>query len=365
MATTLSTPLRIGRMALNHRIVMAPLTRFRADDTHTHTDLAVQYYSQRSAVPGSLLITEATFISPRAGHFPNVPGIYTPDQIAAWKRVTDAVHSNNSHIFLQLWALGRADTPEEVLKEGHELVSSGDIPMDSNLPAPRPLTESEIKQYVEDYAQAARNAIEAGFDGVEIHGANGYLIDQFLQSVSNNRTDSYGGSVENRSRFALEVTDAVVNAVGQDRVGIRFSPWSSFQGMLMPDPVPQFTHVATELSTRYPNMAYIHGVEGRIAGNADIASAHTVDFLHDAWGRDRPFLRAGGYKPTTAAELVEKKGNENSAVVIGRYFISNPDLPERILKGYELEPYDRSLFYNRKEAKGYTDYKKYAIKAMV
>lgn len=363
-SSPVATPLKVGRSTLSHRIVMAPLTRYRADDSHTHTDLAVRYYSQRSSVPGTLIISEATFISARAGHYPNAPGIYTKDQIAAWKKVTDAVHANESSMILQLWALGRTDNPEETLKAGHELVSSGDIAVDGK-PAPRSLTIDEIKEYVEDYAQAAKNAIEAGFDAVEIHGANGYLVDQFLQTTSNNRTDNYGGSIENRSRFALEVSEAVVKAVGEDRVGIRFSPYSEFQGMLMDDPIPTFSYIASELARRYPDFAYIHGVEGRISGNADVSSQHTVDFLHDAFGRSRPFLRAGGYTPKSALETLSKEGNENAAVVIGRYFISNPDLPDRILKGYELEPYNRDLFYNRKEARGYVDYKPYAIKTEV
>ena len=226
-------PLQLGSIKLGNRVVMAPLTRFRADDDHVQLPFVKEYYTQRACVPGTLLITEATFISPRASGYPNVPGIYNDAQIKAWKEIVDSVHNAGGFIYMQLWALGRAANPDVLKKEGAgDLISSSDIPMSDNSPAPRPLTEEEIQDFIKDYATAAKNAVEgAGFDGVEVHGANGYLVDQFSQDVSNKRTDRWGGSVENRGRFAVEVTKAVVEAVGADKTGIRLSPFSTFQGM--------------------------------------------------------------------------------------------------------------------------------------
>ena len=241
---------------------MAPLTRFRANKDHVHGDLARTYYTQRASVPGTLLVTEATFIDSRAGGYANAPGIWSDAQIAGWKavrassrlgfffsivdqltfpkkkkQVTDAVHAKGSFIFLQLWALGRVASPGVLSEEGgFDVVGASPIRYNGVTAAgdesvvPRELTAAELKEYVELYTKAAKNAIEAGFDGVEVHAANGYLLDQFLQSVSNDRTDEYGGSIQNRLRFPLEVVDAVVKAVGAERTGVRVSPWNDFQG---------------------------------------------------------------------------------------------------------------------------------------
>ncbi|KKY20849.1 putative nadh:flavin oxidoreductase nadh oxidase family protein [Phaeomoniella chlamydospora] len=348
-------PLKVGRMDLTHRVVMAPMTRFRADDAHVHTDLGVEYYRQRASTPGTLLITEGTLITEKAGLYPNVPGIWTQDHIAAWKKITDAVHEEGSYIYLQLWSHGRAGSADLLKKQGFDLVSSGDIPMEDGAPKPRPLTKDEIDQYVEDYAQATKNALEAGFDGVELHNANGYLPDQFLQDTANNRTDEYGGSIENRARFSLRIIDAITSVAGQDRVGIRLSPFSSFQGMRMADPVPQFTYLAEQLAGRYPNLAYLHAVESRVSGITDIEAFAAINFIHEAWGKDRVFLRAGGYKRESS--LATAHDEPNTGIVVGRLFISNPDLPRRWKNGVPEEPYDRNLFYNAKEAHGYKDYK--------
>lgn len=231
--TRLLAPTRLSALNLAHHLVLAPLTRLRAaHPSHVPSPFAATYYAQRAAVPGTLLITEATFISARAGGYNRVPGLWSDAQIAAWKAVVDAVHARGSFIFPQLWALGRAARPDALAAEGFERVSASDVPLASASPdAPRPLTIAEIKEYVADYANAARRAVhEAGFDGVEVHGANGYLIDQFLQDVTNIREDDYGGSVEKRCRFGLEVVKACCEAVGEERVGIRLSPWSEFQG---------------------------------------------------------------------------------------------------------------------------------------
>ena len=285
---------------------MAPLTRFRADDKHVPHPYVAEYYAQRACVPGTLIITEATFIAPQAGGYGNAPGIWSKEQIAGWKRVTSAVHEKKSFIYLQLWALGRAAAPSVLtaeLGEGAKVVSSSDIAFEGGA-KPTALTEEEIKEYIGLYAQAAKNAVEAGFDGVEVHGANGYLIDQFTQDTCNNRTDAWGGSIEKRARFAIEVTKAVIAAVGAERTGIRLSPYSSFQGMRMENPQPQFTYLAGELKKL--NLAYLHVVESRINGNADTDSVDKVDFLIDLWNNQSPVFIAGGFKAETAKKAVDE-----------------------------------------------------------
>ncbi|KIV83666.1 hypothetical protein PV11_05670 [Exophiala sideris] len=348
-------PLKVGNVTLQNRLVMAPLTRFRADDDHVPLPMVSTYYEQRGSVPGTLLITEATFITKRAGGYPNVPGIYNKDQIAAWRKVTDAVHAKGSFIYCQLWALGRTANEQYCKAQGIEIISSSPTPMDSERPVPREVTKEEIKEFVADYAQAAKNAIEAGFDGVEIHGANGYLIDQFTQDNCNRRTDEYGGSIENRARFGLEVAKAVVEAVGADKVGIRLSPFSTFQGMKMADPVPQFSHLLKGLKEL--KLSYMHMVESRISGNADIESTEKVDFAIDIWGTTSPIFIAGGFTPESALRAADEEYNDKDiAIVFGRYFISTPDLPYRIQKGIPLTKYDRDTFYNPKSEKGYIDF---------
>lgn len=358
ITSNLFRPLKVGRSDLQSRIAMAPLTRFRADDAHVQIpNLVEEYYTQRASVPGTLLITEATFIAAKAGGYDSVPGIWSQDQIDGWKKITDAIHEKKSFVYMQLWALGRATNPEALRKElgqDAKVVSASDIPMEGG-EKPTPLTEEEIWEYVGLYAQAAKNAIAAGFDGVEIHGANGYLVDQFIQDVSNKRTDSWGGSIENRSRFAIEVTRAVAAAVGGDRTGIRLSPFSSFQSMKMADPYPQFSHVVKEL--KQFNLAYLHLVESRISGNADIESTDKVSPLVDIWDNQSPVLLAGGFRPDSAHKAVDEEyPNKDVVIVFGRYFISTPDLVFRIEKGIELTPYDRTTFYNPRSPEGYTTF---------
>jgi NADPH2 dehydrogenase len=356
-SSKLFQPLKIGKIELSNRVAMAPLTRFRADDAHVPLPIVKEYYTQRASYPGTLQITEATFISPKAGGYPNVPGIYNDAQIKAWKEVTDSVHKAGGVIYLQLWALGRAANPDVLKAEGQEtgVVSSSDVPMADNAPKPRPLTEEEIQEYIKDYAQAAKNAIEAGFDGVEVHGANGYLIDQFTQDTANKRTDRWGGSVENRARFALEVTKAVVAAVGAERTGIRLSPWSVFQGMKMEDPIPQFSYLTRELKKL--NLAYLHLVESRIAGNADVETTEKIDPFIDIWANTSPILIAGGFKPDSAKRAVDEEYKDKDVVIVfGRYFISTPDLVFRLERGIPLAQYNRDTFYNAKSPEGYVDY---------
>ncbi|CAE6507249.1 unnamed protein product [Rhizoctonia solani] len=353
-APKLFSPFKIGDTQLSHRVIMAPLTRYRADKDHVHHDVAVEYYAQRAEIPGTLIISEATFIAPEAGGFDNIPGIWNDKQITAWKKVADAVHAKGSFIVMQLWALGRAAEPEVLEREGHPYVSSSASILERkgrpNI-SPRELTKAEIQKYVGFYAQAARNAVYvAGFDGVEIHGANGYLVDQFTQDTCNTRTDEYGGSIENRSRFALEVVAAVSEAVGAKRTGIRFSPWGKFQGMRMKNPIPTFTYLVSEIAQRHPEFAYVHFVEPIISGASD-----AKEQTQDAVWQPRPFLSAGGFTAKSAFIEAETK---DTGVVMGRYFISNPDLPERLRCGIALTPYNRKTFYTRGPGavEGYTDY---------
>ncbi|GAB1522914.1 hypothetical protein RhiTH_006041 [Rhizoctonia solani] len=375
----LFTPISVGDMILSHRIILAPLTRFRADNEHVHHDIAVEYYSQRAATPGTLLISEAALVSPEAGGYDNVPGIWNERQIVGWKKVVDAVHKRGSYIFLQLWASGRAADPRVLEKEGHPYVSSSPSFIERpGYPSliPRELSKREIRDYVESYARAAKNAVyEAGFDGVEIHAANGYLIDQFNQDVCNKRTDEYGGSIENRSRFVLEVLEAVVKEVGMKRTGIRFSPWARFQGMRMKNPIPTFAYLVSEIAQRYSDLAYLHFIEPVASGSSgaedesrdrdpvngmapanreDDVQLTSNDFARVIW-QPRPFFSAGGFRPESAFLEAETK---DICVVFGRYFISNPDLPERLRHGAPLSAYNRGTFYTPgpEAAKGYVDY---------
>jgi NADPH2 dehydrogenase len=343
---------------------MAPLTRFRSSDSHVPlVPLMATYYAQRaSSLPGTLLVTEATFISPSAGGYDNVPGIFNQAQIDAWKQVTDAVHAAGGYIFCQLWSLGRAANPEVAEKEGFVVHSSSAVPLpevDSPVlgakAVPVAMSVEEIRVRVQEYAAAARNAVAAGFDGVEIHGANGYLVDQFIQDTCNRRTDEYGGSVENRSRFAVEVVQAVVDAVGAERTAIRLNPWGRFQGMRMADPVPQFEDVISKIKGF--GLAYLHLVQTKVPGSEDApvaGGADSLDFALRLW--DGPVLIAGGLTPTNARYLVDEEfKNKNVIATFGRHFISTPDLPFRIKEGIELNPYDRSTFYTPKSPVGYID----------
>lgn len=352
-------PLQVGDVRLQHRVVMAPLTRFRADDNHVPIlPMVKEYYVQRASVPGTLLITEGTFISPRAGGFKNVPGIFNAAQIKAWREVTDAVHAKGSFIYCQIWALGRAANGKVLAADGYKVVSSSNLAMPDG-ETPEPLDEEGIEAFIQDFTSAAKNAIEAGFDGVEIHGANGYLPDQFLQDVSNNRTDRWGGSIENRSRFGLEVAKAVSSAIGPEKTGYRVSPWSPFQGMKMEDPVPQFQYHVAKLAEL--GLAYIHIVESRISGNQtiDVVSEQVDPFL-EAWSKSKSphsavFL-AGGFTAKGAEETLQRYQSSKMAIVFGRHFISNPDLPTRIEKNIPLTSYDRETFYRPQSPTGYIDY---------
>ncbi|KAJ5649793.1 NADPH dehydrogenase Oye3 [Penicillium longicatenatum] len=352
----LFTPLTIGTNHLQHRMAMAPTTRFRANAAGVPLPFVKDYYEQRASVPGTLIITEATDISPEAGGFANIPGIWTDAQMQAWREIVERIHSRDSIAFLQIWATGRGAEPEILAANDREYVSCSEIPLEGG-PKPRALTETETKWYIQEYANAARRAIEVGFDGVEIHGANGYLIDQFLQESSNQRKDQWGGTIENRARFALEVTKAVVQAVGANRVGVKLSPWSQYQGMgTMSGLVDQFHYLIRRL--RDLDIAYLHLANSRwLDEDTTHPDPHHEAFMH-AWGSDKPILLAGGYNADSAKYLVDVVygSYDNVAVAFGRFFISTPDLPFRVKKGIELAPYDRAAFYTSLSKEGYLDY---------
>ncbi|KAH9056419.1 hypothetical protein EDB87DRAFT_1824209 [Lactarius vividus] len=343
-------PIQVGTTDLQHRVVLAPMKRTRADERYVHGALGLEYYKQRTSTPGTLAITEGTFIALHAGGSTNVPGIWSDEQIAGWKSITDAVHANGSFIYLQLWVLGRVAEGDVLRKAGgYSIVAPSAIALEGH-ETPRELTVAEIKEYVQLYATAAENAVlKAGFDGVEIHSASGYLPDQFLQTVSNTRTDDYGGSLENRLRFVLEVTEAVVKAVGANKVGIRISPYLTLQGMGMPDPIPTFAELVTRIRDSYPDFAYLHVIE--ITDILGTVTRPSSKFLRDIWG-DRPYIANGSYERDTAIEVVEKEGG---LVSFGRYFISNPDLPRRLKENTELALSDPKTWWTQ-GAEGYVDY---------
>ncbi|PBK63884.1 NADH:flavin oxidoreductase/NADH oxidase [Armillaria solidipes] len=355
-------PINIGYLTLNHRIVLAPLMRFKSSEKgHVpYTSVMREYYSQRASDPGTFLITESTLIAQKAGVYKSLPGIWTQEQIDAWKEITDAVHAKGSFIFCQLWAQGRAADISDLKDEDPslELVAPSAIKLSYAPETPRPLTLDEIHEYPKLFAQAAANAVsKAGFDGVEIHGVNGFLIDQFLRDVSNQRTDAYGGSIENRTRFALEVVDAVVEAVGAHRTAFRVSPWNTWQEMHMDDPIPTFSYLVTKIAQHHVDLAYLHVIEPRVSGiliREDVPGAHeSNDFIRELWAL-RPLISAGGYTREEAMKVVDEKGG---LVAFGRYFISNPDLPKKLKNDLPLTPYNSSTFYLHGEVtEGYTDY---------
>ncbi|KAK2463888.1 hypothetical protein APHAL10511_004060 [Amanita phalloides] len=356
-------PFKLGKLDLQHRVVHAPLTRFKATKRgHVEIQPMVkEYYAQRSTTPGTFILTEGTLIHEKVGGFYNVPGIWTDEQIESWKQVTSVVHKNASFIFSQLWALGRVAKPDVLKEKDIPYTAPSPTPFHDDGEPPRELTTEEIKEIIQLYVQAAKNAVfKAGFDGVEIHGANGYLFDQFLQDMSNTRTDEYGGSIANRSRFCLEVVDAIAEVVGEERLGVRLSPWSGYQGMGMKDPIPQFAHFVAELKLRHPNLAYLHVVEPRITGSVDrtspLSGHESNDFLRAIWS-PLPYISAGGYDRESAVAAAE---GTNTLITFGRHFLSNPDLPIRLRNNIPLNKYNRQTFYlpgdTEEGKKGYVDY---------
>ena len=349
----LFSPVKLGSIAMSNRIVMAPLTRNRASMEGVPQDINVTYYEQRASA--GLIITEATPISPMGHGYPLLPGIYTDAQIAGWKKVTDAVHAKGGKIVIQLWHVGRIShptllngatpvAPSAIKPAGKAFTFDGLV----DYVTPRALEANELPGVVADYVQAAKNALKAGFDGVEIHSANGYLLDQFLRDGSNQRTDSYGGSIENRARLLMEVTKAVVDAIGSDKVGLRLSPVNPFNDMKDSNPQAVFNYVTEQLNQF--NLAYLHVVEGGIHGGG---VADPFDFAAMRKLCKSPYMANLSYDKARGNAAIAS--GHADTVAYGVPFIANPDLVERFRKDAPLNEADSSSFYGGSE-KGYTDY---------
>lgn len=350
----LLTPVQVGPYTLENRMVMAPMTRNRAGERNVPTPLMVRYYEQRASA--GLIVTEASQVSGQGVGYPDTPGIHTDEQVEGWRRVTDAVHARGGRIFLQLWHVGRIShsslqpggalpvAPSAIAPEGRVRMAAGVVPYET----PRALELAEIPGVVKQYEDGARRALEAGFDGVEIHGANGYLVDQFLRDGSNQRTDEYGGSLENRARFLAEVTEAVVGVWGADRVGVRLSPVSPYNSMSDSDPLATFGYAAGVLS-RF-GLAYLHAIAPQALD--PLSPDHEiVRALKERFGG--LLILNGGYSRETGNALLEAGLAE--LVAFGVPFLANPDLVERFAEGLPLNTPDMSTFYGGGE-KGYVDY---------
>lgn len=350
--TSLFTPLKSGALELPNRILMAPLTRCRADADHVPTPVMAEYYAQRAS--GGLLIAEATMVMEGNSSFWMEPGIYSEAQVAAWKTVTDAVHAKGGRIALQLWHGGRACHP--LLNNGAQPVAPSAIPITGDevhtpqgkqpYVTPRELSDDEIPGIVEGFRLAAVNAKAAGFDAVEVHGANGYLLDEFLRDGANKRTGPYGGSLENRARLMLAVLDAVISVWGADRVGLRISPLNSYNSMIDSDPVGVTTYIAQQASAR--GLAYLHVMR------ADFFQAQQGDVMTPAREHFKGVLIGNmGYTAEEAAQAIAD--GKLDAVAFGTSFLANPDLPARIQAGAPLNAPNPATFYTP-GPEGYTDY---------
>jgi N-ethylmaleimide reductase len=359
---SLFSPLQLGAIRLPNRIVMAPLTRMRAGAKGVPTAMNAEYYAQRASA--GLIISEGTAVSPGAHGYPGDPGIYTSEQIAGWRVVTKAVRARGGRIFLQIAHNGR-NSHSSLRPDGSVPVAPSAIL--GNIPAltrdfqqvkaeiPRALETDEVPVIIGTFRQAALNAMEAGFDGVELQGANSHLIEQFLEDGTNTRTDDYGGSQENRTRFLMDIVHEVSAAIGADRLGVRLSPFGQYGGIHDSKPKELFSFVIQQLNERH--LAYLHLIEAR---GSEIG---LTDELHDGAVNnaatfrsafDGPLLSAAAYTPASAAAAIEQKHAD--AIAFGRLFIANPDLVERIKDNLPLNPFDRSTFYGGAE-RGYTDYK--------
>ncbi len=353
---TLFSPLQLGAIAAPNRIFMAPLTRCRAAAGNVPVALNAEYYTQRASA--GLIITEATSVSPRGFGYPSTPGIFTEAQVAGWRSVTSSVHAAGGRIVLQLWHVGRISHPSYQPDGEAPVAPSAIAPRGkvftgtemADYVTPRALELSEIPGVIAEYEHGARLAKVAGFDGVEIHNANGYLLDQFLRDGTNQRGDPYGGSVQNRARLTLEVTEAVVGVWGADRVGIRFSPGGVFNDMRDSNPLETFGHVLRELSPK--NLAYAHVTEVTAQDIAHGAKAGVGPRELRSSYRGN-IVTAGGFDLETG-NLALREGWAD-AVAFGVKFIANPDLPERFREGAPLNSPDEATFY-APGAKGYTDY---------
>jgi len=351
--TDLFSPLKLGKVELPNRIFMAPMTRNRAPDNIANAMMATHY---RQRATGGLLITEGSQISKQAVGYPATPGIYSSEQVQGWRQVTDAVHAEGGHIFLQLWHCGRVSHPDfhdgeptvapsAIRPAGDAFTFEGLKPFET----PRELTLSEITDVIEDYRKGAANSIAAGFDGVEIHGANGYLLDQFLRDGSNRRSDGYGGSIENRALLMLEVTKAVCDEIGADRVGIRLSPLQPFNDMKDSDPEATFSYVIEQLNDF--GLAYLHVTEMGSEAPGVAGPAFDLGKLRAIW--KGTYITNFGYDSARGNAAITE--GVADAVAFGQPYIANPDLVARLQSGAELNAPVMETFYGGDEH-GYTDY---------
>ncbi|MGC1552701.1 MAG: alkene reductase [Bradyrhizobium sp.] len=347
-------PFKLGSITLSNRLVMAPLTRNRALEGLVPNPLAVEYYGQRASA--GLLISEATQVSQQGQGYQDTPGIYSKEQIAGWRKVTDRVHAQGGRIFLQLWHVGRishvslqpkggAPVAPSAIRAKTKTFVNGTF---ADVSEPRVLELSEIPGIIDSFRQGAANAIAAGFDGVEVHGANGYLLDQFAKDGTNKRTDAYGGGIENRAKLMLEVTKAVAAAVGSERTGIRISPVTPANDVSDSNPQPLFDYIVDHLNAL--KLVYIHVIEGATGGPRDIAP---FDY-HSLRNRFKgAYIANNGYDLALASKVLS--ANEADLIAFGKLFIANPDLVERFKRGTPLNTPDKATFYGG-GAKGYTDY---------
>ena len=355
MTTTLQTPMQLGPLQLPNRAIMAPLTRGRAGESRIPNDLMSTYYTQRATA--GLIITEATAVSEDGYGWVGAPAMYDDDQQRGWQKITRSVHDAGGRIFLQLWHMGRVSHPDflngqlpvgpsPVAAEGMAVTTQGKKPYE----VPRPLTEKDLTALIKKYAEATERSLEAGFDGVEIHSANGYLLDQFLRDGSNQRDDEYGGSIENRIRFPLQVVDAVIKVASKERVGLRISPVNPFNDMRDSNATELFSRYAVELAER--ELVYLHVLEA-LPGHFLYAEGEKPVLQAIRKAFPGTLIANAGYQFANGNELLDSKGAD--AVAFGTLFIANPDLVERFRTGAELNVPDMATFYTA-GPEGYTDY---------
>lgn len=354
MSTKLFDSFRLGNLTLPNRVVMAPLTRNRALVGLVPNPLAVEYYGQRASA--GLLVSEATQVSQQGQGYQDTPGIYSKEQVAGWRKVTDHVHERGGRIFLQAWHVGRIShtslqpnggapvAPSAIRAKTKTFVNNAF----TEVSEPRALELSEIPGIIDSYRRGAANAIEAGFDGVEVHGANGYLLDQFAKDGTNKRTDAYGGSIENRARLMLEVSKAVAGEIGTERTGIRISPVTPANDVSDSNPQPLFDYIVDQLNAL--KLVYIHVIEGATGGPRDIAPFDYGSLRKRFKGA---YIANNGYDFQLATKVLA--ANEADLIAFGKLYIANPDLVERLKKGAPLNEPDKATFYGG-GAKGYTDY---------
>ncbi|MEA2895824.1 MAG: N-ethylmaleimide reductase [Bradyrhizobium sp.] len=352
--TKLFEPYKLGPITLPNRLVMAPLTRNRAVAGMVPNPLAVEYYGQRASA--GLLITEASQVSQQGQGYQDTPGIYSKEQVAGWRKVTDRVHERGGRIFIQIWHVGRishtslqpdggAPVAPSALKAKTKTFVNGTF---ADVSEPRAVTLEEIPGIVESFKRGAANALQAGFDGVEIHGANGYLLDQFAKDGTNKRSDAYGGGIENRARLMLEISKVVAAEAGPERTGIRISPVTPANDVSDSDPQPLFEHIVDHLNAL--KLAYIHVIEGATGGPRDIAPFDYGSLRKRFKGA---YIANNGYDFELASRVLQ--ANEADLIAFGKPFLANPDLVERLQRGAPLNAPDKATFYGG-GAKGYTDY---------